>query len=277
MNAITKGEFLQMVKLQHLEVLTPEQMAQNTNTIKTYIEKASVEELTELEKATANTLIAEVGEFTCWNVLRDDFSKAVVYTRPEQVVWDEPVKGEFGEIIKAKGGIYKPTAENKKLGRVGQKYGEGKKDIFPKGDLTKEKEKYEADAASSRARDHFEKEGDENETPEKVKYDAIQKKYDDAVARGDYAAAERYANAHAVQGALVREEWDKHHLKSGVSKPGNREAYDEMTRYGHIPIIGDEKDSNYYPDIDYSKHLADAERKYGKGNYTHDKSGNKRK
>jgi hypothetical protein len=126
MNTITKGDFLQMVKLNHLEVLTQEQLSRNTQILKTYMEKALVSDLSDVEKGEANVIIDEVGSFQQWCVLRDDFSKAIVYTRPEQIAWDEPERGEFGELLKARGGVYKPTGENKKLGRVGQKYGEGK-------------------------------------------------------------------------------------------------------------------------------------------------------
>lgn len=80
--------------------------------------------MSDIEKADANLLIEEFAGYDCWQVLRDDFSKAVVYTRREQIAWDGAERGEFGEILKARGGVYKLTGENKKLGRVGQKYGE---------------------------------------------------------------------------------------------------------------------------------------------------------
>jgi len=131
MNSITKDDFLKMVRLQHLEVITQSQLSQNTQIIKSYMEKSLVSELSDIEKSDANMMIEEVGSLQKWEVMRDDFTKAICYTRPEQVQWEEPVKGEFGEIIKAKGGVYKPTSENKKLGRVGQKYGE-KEDTSPK-------------------------------------------------------------------------------------------------------------------------------------------------
>jgi hypothetical protein len=124
MQTITKDDFLSMVRLQHLEVITQSQLVQNTNIIKGYMEKALTSELSEIEKADSNEMIAEVGGMQQWCVLRNDFSKAVVYTRREQIAWDEPERGEFGEILKARGGVYKLTGVNKKLGRVGQKYGE---------------------------------------------------------------------------------------------------------------------------------------------------------
>jgi hypothetical protein len=123
MNTITKSDFLTMVKLNHLEVITQAQLGQNTQIIKGYMEKALTAELSDVERAEGNAIISDIAGLQQWTVLRDDFSKAICYTRLEQVAWVEPVKGEFGELIKAKSGTYKPTAENKKLGRVGQIYG----------------------------------------------------------------------------------------------------------------------------------------------------------
>lgn len=127
MNTITKEDFSKMVRLNHLEVITSEQLSKNTQSLRGYLEKALTEELSKESVVEANILLEDITSFDQWCVLRDDFSKAVVYTRPEQIVWEEAERGEFGEIIKAKGGIYKPTAENKKLGRVGQRY--GKKEV----------------------------------------------------------------------------------------------------------------------------------------------------
>jgi hypothetical protein len=131
MDTITKGDFLQMVKMNHLEVLTQEQLSKNTTILKSYMEKALTSELSEVEKGESNAMIDDIGSLDAWCVLRDDFTKAIVYTRREQIAWDEPERGEFGEILKARGGVYKLTAENKKLGRVGQKYGESKEEESP--------------------------------------------------------------------------------------------------------------------------------------------------
>jgi hypothetical protein len=126
MNSITKDDFLKMVRLQHLEVITQSQLHNNTQIIRSYMEKSLVSELSDIEKSDANMMIEEVGSLQKWEVMRDDFTKAICYTRREQVDWEDAERGEFGELIKAKGGVYKPTSENKKLGRVGQKYGESK-------------------------------------------------------------------------------------------------------------------------------------------------------
>ena len=126
MNTITKSDFLTMVKLNHLEVLTQDQVTENCKLVQSYIRKSLVNELDEIEKADSNTIVTELGFLEKWEVMRDDFSKAIVYTRRTQIDWEEPEYGELGELVKAKGGVYKDTHENKKLGRVGQKYGEKK-------------------------------------------------------------------------------------------------------------------------------------------------------
>jgi len=128
MNILTKSDFLQMVKLNHLEVLTQPQIQENSKQLKATFEKALTTELAPEEVTQANTMIRDLAGFEVWQVLRDDLSKAILYTRKEQVLWEDAVRGEFGEIQKARGGVYKNTAENRKKGVVGQKYGEGKKE-----------------------------------------------------------------------------------------------------------------------------------------------------
>ena len=116
MNTITKSDFLSMVKLHGLEVITQDQLQKSTAVVQSYMEKALTDELSDIEKSDGNALVEELASFDCWQVLRDDFSKAIVYTRKAQVEWEEPEVGEFGELLKSRGGVYKPTGENKKVG-----------------------------------------------------------------------------------------------------------------------------------------------------------------
>ena len=150
MNTITKADFLSMVRLHHLEVLTDRQFTQNTHVLQSYLQKALTVELSAQEQADANVMVADIGSLEQWMVLRDDFTKAICYTRPEQVEWDEAECGEFGEIVKAKGGVYKNTTENRKKGVVGQKYGAGAKEEEERGEkqmhLSPEKTKEMQDA-----------------------------------------------------------------------------------------------------------------------------------
>lgn len=116
-----------MVKLHHLEVLTQEQLAEKSLQIQAVLQKSLTAELTKAEREEVEAVIDDIASYDRWEVLCDDLSKAVCYTRREQVLWEDAERGEFGEIIKARSGIYKDTPENRKLGRVGQKYGSEKK------------------------------------------------------------------------------------------------------------------------------------------------------
>lgn len=121
-NVITKEDFLKMVKSQGLEVLRD--ISPLSKAVNFSIEKSLTNELSSEEVVSTNIALQELQSFTQWSVLNDDFSKAILYTRPEQVEWTDCDRGEYGEILKSRAGIYKNTPENRKLGRVGQKYGE---------------------------------------------------------------------------------------------------------------------------------------------------------
>lgn len=141
MALITKEDFLKMVKESHLEVLSKSQMHTNTSRGKELLQKANQDTLSKSEESEAMSLLNDIGEFTKWEVLRSDFSKAILYTRPKQIDWEEAETGEFGEIIKAKAGTYTNTSENRKKGRVGQKYGSEKELSLP-GKDKKSKSEY---------------------------------------------------------------------------------------------------------------------------------------
>jgi hypothetical protein len=154
MTKITKDDFLKVVRHQYLEVLTEDQFKKNANIVQNILRKSLTSELTDIEKSLGNQLVDDIGSFTKWEVIREDFSKAIVYTRRQQVEWEGAERGEFGEIIKARGGVYKDTPENRKAGRVGQKYGEVSKE---------EKEDIKG------LREHSKKIGENIEKREKIK------------------------------------------------------------------------------------------------------------
>lgn len=84
--------------------------------------------------------------------------KSIMYVRPKQVEWDEPelIKGEDDtEIMKARSGRYKDTPLNRKLGRVGQKYG-GEKKEEDKGEKKPEEKKEQ----TPKTREQIQKEKD---------------------------------------------------------------------------------------------------------------------
>ena len=92
----------------------------------------------DLEKAEYEGFKEEIRSFTAVEVVEPSpisqfrIQKSIMYVRPKQVEWDEPelIKGEDGEEIeKARSGKYTDTPLNRKLGRVGQKYGGEKTDV----------------------------------------------------------------------------------------------------------------------------------------------------
>lgn len=88
------------------------------------------EELTDLEKSEVNDLKENIRSFAMLEVYgrephQQDIQKSIYYVREKQIEWDseEFEKSEGGEILKARSGIYKDTALNRKMGRVGQRFG----------------------------------------------------------------------------------------------------------------------------------------------------------
>jgi hypothetical protein len=68
----------------------------------------------------------EIRSFTPMLVWDDDtLQKSIKLVRPAQIIWDK--KEDEDDISKSRSGIYANTSENKKMGRVGMKYG-GSKD-----------------------------------------------------------------------------------------------------------------------------------------------------
>jgi len=96
------------------------------------------EELDDFEKAELDEFKTEFTSLTPIQVIRSEeegsLTKGLQYDRyfirEKQVEFDadEVIKSEDGkdEIVKARGGVYKDTAMNRKLGRVGQKFGSKK-------------------------------------------------------------------------------------------------------------------------------------------------------
>ena len=80
-----------------------------------------------------------------------NINKSVVGT-VEYYINQDIIKGlNQDEIIeKAKSGVYKLTSENKKAGRVGQKYGEGKKEDTNELHRTSEKNNFKEESSPAR-------------------------------------------------------------------------------------------------------------------------------
>lgn len=119
-NNITRGDFEKSLKLQGLEAFTEEQVSAWVTGTRELIEKSEREELSDIEKSSIEEFKVDVLSLKRVTVVEDDLTKSTMFIRPAQVIWDVT---EDGEILKARSGTYANTPENKKLGRVGQKYG----------------------------------------------------------------------------------------------------------------------------------------------------------
>lgn len=134
-NNITRGDFEKSLKLQGLEAFTEEQVSSWVSGTRELIEKSEREELSDIEKSSIEEFKVDVLSLKRVTVVEDDLTKSTMFIRPAQVIWDV---AEDGEILKARSGTYANTPENRKLGRVGQKYGskkggeEKKEDNSPK-------------------------------------------------------------------------------------------------------------------------------------------------
>jgi len=148
-NEITRSDFEKSLKLQGLESFNSDQVSAWLNDNKKLIEKSKVEELDELEKSALDEFKVNAGSLKKVIVVEDNLEKSIVFVRPQQVDWD---RDENGEILKSRAGTYKDTPENRKLGRVGQKFG-GKKEA---GDKEKEKPLNVLNVDESIAKDFYE-------------------------------------------------------------------------------------------------------------------------
>jgi hypothetical protein len=85
----------------------------------------SNEELEDFEKSELNELQENIRSFAALEVYgrephQQNIHKSIYYVREKQVDWDV---SEDGELMKARAGVYRDTAQNRKLGRVGQRFG----------------------------------------------------------------------------------------------------------------------------------------------------------
>jgi len=120
MKSLTQSELNTLVKLENLEVFTPEQL-------KKYVEDCN-DTITKSEGSKAEMykeVADEMRSFTPYMVWDDDtLEKSIKMVRRAQIEWDEPTD----DISKARSGKYTNTPENRKLGRVGKQYGSSKEE-----------------------------------------------------------------------------------------------------------------------------------------------------
>ena len=124
-NTITRQDFEKSLKLKDLESFTDVQVEQWTKDAKELLEKSTKEELNDIEKSQLEEFMVCAPNLGKVTVVNDDLTKSLMYYRPSQVEWEV---SEEVEIMKSRAGTYKDTHENRKLGRVGQKFGESKKE-----------------------------------------------------------------------------------------------------------------------------------------------------
>jgi hypothetical protein len=119
METYTQKDFEKKVKLEDLEVFTSKELKDFAENSMNEISKSEGSK-DELMKSVAD----EIRTFKPVMIYSDTLEKSIKFIRPSQVEWDT-VEGD--NIQKSRSGVYKNTPENKKLGRIGQKYG-GKKE-----------------------------------------------------------------------------------------------------------------------------------------------------
>lgn len=131
---MTRGDFEKMIKIHDIDVFESKKVEFLQKALNDTLEKSEKGELSEEnklsdeEKNNSEIVKAELDSLEKITVLNDDFSKSIFFVREKQVDFDKDglEKGELGEIITAKSGTFLDTELNRKLERVGKKYGEVK-------------------------------------------------------------------------------------------------------------------------------------------------------
>ncbi len=133
---ITGEQFEDLKRRMNPEVFTEAQINNWVQDVSEKLQKSDLGSADSIEKAEADQFKEEFSSFIKVQVVRppekDDLSKGLKYEtyflREQQIEWENEIqKSEDGdEIIKARAGVYKDTALNGKLGRVGQRYGSKK-------------------------------------------------------------------------------------------------------------------------------------------------------
>lgn len=169
MKSYTQGELDKLVKLNDLDCFTQSQIINFVTEANEIIVKSG-EGKDEINKAVAD----EIRTFTPVEVWNTDFTghirKSISFIRPSQVEFDDPIE-------KSKGGVYKDTPENRKMGRVGQKFGGNKEEMDENHRDEKDADEYRKTKEYSDSKDARQKDLDE--------YNAKKKKQDDEDAEAE--------------------------------------------------------------------------------------------
>ena len=121
-NELIREDFNKMVTINDFEVFSDQKVKVLQVNLDKIIEKSEKDELSEQDNDTSKILKAEIGSLLKFTIVNDDFSKSVLYVRPKQIGTKEDniQKGELGEILDIKSGVYLDTELNRELGRVGK-------------------------------------------------------------------------------------------------------------------------------------------------------------
>jgi hypothetical protein len=131
---VSKKDFDLFVRDNNPEVFNQEAVSNWISDIKETLQKSELDELNDIEKGEIDNFKEEINSFTPVEVISpndDPLQKGLKYEtffiREQQVEWDKVEKGLNDDIEKSRSGVYKDTALNRKMGRVGSKFG-GKKE-----------------------------------------------------------------------------------------------------------------------------------------------------
>ena len=113
-------DFTEMVNINDLEVFEKSQVDHYINQLGSILEKSESSELTKEDKGVENLIKSELNSLSPYLVKSDDNTDVLMFVRKKQVEWD---KDEEGNLMKGVCGIYLDTPLNRKLDRVGLKYG----------------------------------------------------------------------------------------------------------------------------------------------------------
>lgn len=132
---ISKQDWEKFVRDNNPEIFTEDQINFWIESNKEILLKAETDDIQDKDKKLVEDFRTELSHFTKVEVMGenpDKLQKALLheifYIREQQVKWDEIEKGGGDDINKARGGVYADTSLNRKLGRVGQRYGGVKKE-----------------------------------------------------------------------------------------------------------------------------------------------------
>ena len=161
---VAKQDWDKFIRDNNPEVFTETHINQWIESNKELLQKSEANELTEEEGVLAENFKTELNHFTRIAVMGphpDPLQKSLnietFYIREQQVDWD---KAEDGEIEKSRGGVYKDTSMNRKLGRVGQRFG-GKKAAGDEDDDKGKRNLWIADRVEQLAKKHPDKSNDQ--------------------------------------------------------------------------------------------------------------------